>query len=118
MFTKKFGEDLLDVSVHTAPSVTIPADSNVNWYSNRGATGTVRFNLPPAKVGMSFSFMVEANQRLEVDPYGTETITLSGVAQGAGSYIYADAVGECMSIVCLNNGTWTDFVQRGTWTAG
>jgi len=118
MRTRNFGGDLMNVAVHTATTVPINPESNVNIFTNRGATAQVTFQLPPAEVGMGpLYFFVQAAQVLAIDPNGTETISLAGVAQSAGSYIGADAVGEMCAIVCVEKGKWVDIAQRGTWTA-
>jgi len=118
MRTRNFGGDLQNVAVHTATTVPINPESNVNIFSNRGAMAQVTFKLPPAEVGMGpIHFFVQAAQVLAIDPDGTETVSLAGVAQSAGSYIWADAVGEMCSLVCLEKGKWVDIAQRGTWGA-
>jgi hypothetical protein len=87
--------------------------------SNAGAAGAAVFALPPAVVGLDYTFVVEAAQELRIDPNGTETIALpsSGVQGAAGKYLTADAVGEKVHLVCLTAGTWDVEHYSGTWTA-
>lgn len=102
----------------TADYTVLAADSGA-CFSTVGAAGTVVFALPPATVGLQYDFYVGAVQELRIDPNGTETISLpsSGVAQAAGAYLTANAVGETVKIKCVVAGTWAVFGFTGTWTA-
>lgn len=88
-------------------------------FSNLGATATITISLPAAEVGMGFHFVVQAGQKIQIDPNGTETIALpsTGAQCAAGKHIWADAVGESVSIECKIAGTWDVNNYIGTWTA-
>jgi hypothetical protein len=112
------GKPLQKVAViATAGTYVLAPDSDVDVITNRGAAGQVIVQLPPAKVGMEFVFYVQATQFLAVDPNGTETVALTGAAQGAGSYVQNSVVGSVYHIRCLEDGKWSDMVTRGTWAA-
>lgn len=102
-----------------ADGATLTAAYNGGVISNAGASGAATFVLPAAKVGMEFTFIVEAAQELRIDPSGTETIALpsTGVQGAAGKYLTADAVAEKVKLVCLTEGTWDVEHYSGTWTA-
>ena len=87
--------------------------------SNAGASSDATFALPAAVVGMRVTGVVEAAQKLILDPNGTETCALpsSGVQGAAGKYLWADAVGENVELICLTTGTWDVYNFTGTWTA-
>lgn len=87
--------------------------------SNAGAAGAATFALPPAKKGMRVTAIVQAAQQLRLDPNGTETIALpsSGVQSAAGKYVWADAIGETATFVCIVDGKWDCVTYSGTWTA-
>ena len=112
----EIGKNLVRVADCTAPTVNISADSDVTVFTNRGASAAVTFNLPPAKVGMQYTFVGMAAQNIVIDPNGTETISLAGTAQGPGVNITGTGAQNLVcSIVCLVDGAWKDVVQRGTW---
>lgn len=112
------GKPLSKVAViSTAGTYILAPDSDIEVITNRGAAGQVIVQLPPAKVGMKFTFYVQATQFLAVDPNGTETVALTGAAQGAGSYVQNSVVGSVYDIVCVEDGKWVDLVTRGTWAA-
>lgn len=86
-------------------------------FTNTGAGGSVQFDLPAARVGMEFRFIVGATQQLQIDPDDTETIAISNTQQAAGKYVWADAVGETVLLRCITAGEWEDWQSLGTWTA-
>lgn len=106
------------VVVATADT-TLTAVQSGAIISNKAAAGTVVVTLPPALPGNNFTAIVEAAQALRLDPDGTETIALpsTGVQGAAGKYLWADAVGEQVRLVCITAGTWSVQHYAGTWTA-
>lgn len=86
-------------------------------FTNAGASGSVQFDLPAARVGMEFRFIVVAAQQLQIDPNGTETIAIGNSQQAAGKYVWADAAGETVLLRCIKAGEWEDWQSLGTWTA-
>ena len=112
------GRGLVDVEHHTADD-TLTVTENGTCHTNKGASGAITFALPAAVVGLRYRFYVGAAQELRIDPNGTETISLpsSGVAQAAGAYLTANAIGETVDILCCETGTWAVFGYTGTWTA-
>lgn len=114
----KYGKKLINVVHLTQSSVSISPDSEVDLFTNLGATGTVNVTLPPAKKGMTFQFSVLAAQRFEIDPNGSEVISLVGADQTAGVYIYNATVGGYLNLVCHQDGKWKDVSRTGTWITG
>lgn len=112
------GRGVQDVEAHTADD-TLTTAENGTAHTNTGAAGTVVLTLPPATVGLRFTFGVGAAQALRINPDGNETISLpsSGVPGAAGKYLGADAVGETVDLVCLVAGNWAVMGYTGTWTA-
>jgi hypothetical protein len=101
-----------------ADGATLTAGDSGAIISNLGASGAAAFVLPPATLGLEFTFVVEVAQELRIDPDGTETVALpaTGVQQAAGKYITADAIGERIHLVCITAGTWDALYSAGTWT--
>lgn len=106
------------VEAHTAGDTLTTAESG-SVHTNTGASGAVTLVLPAAVVGLEFFFAVGAAQQLRIDPNGTETVGLpsTGAQQAAGAYIWADAIGESVHLLCAVAGTWTVMGYTGTWTA-
>lgn len=108
-------------TVVSAVNATVPValGGTGTIVSNAGATAARVFSLPPAKKGMRVTALVQAAFALRLDPNGTETIALpsTGVQGAAGKYLEADAVGERVVLIVLENGKWQVESFNGTWTA-
>lgn len=106
------------VLVKTADYTATVKDSG-RIFDTTGASGAVTITLPAAVPGLEYRFRVGAAQALNIDPDGTETISLpsTGVAGAAGKQLIADAAGETVHLVCVKAGTWSVFGYTGTWTA-
>lgn len=111
------GRGIRSVSAKTA-NYTVTTNDVGATFTNEGAAGAITFALPAATVGLWYRFVVKAAQELRIDPNGTETVSLpTGVQQGAGKYIGADAIGERISVECVKAGVWETCEAVGTWTA-
>ena len=112
------GYSPVTVEHHTAGD-TLTVAENGTLHTNKGAAGTIAIALPSATVGLHYYFYVGAAQALEIDPSGTQTISLpsSGVAGAAGKKLIADAIGETVHLMCCETGTWAVMGYTGTWTA-
>lgn len=113
------GAGFFPVEAKTADYTIVAGQDQEKWFNTVGAAGAVKFSLPAATVGQRYKFLVGAAQELQIDPNGTETISLpsSGVQQAAGAYIVADAAGEHCAIECVIAGKWQVTDYSGTWTA-
>ncbi len=102
------------IEAHVADDTLLAAESG-SVHTNLDATATLTLTLPtdPAQ-GIEFTFAVQANQELRIDP-GTATIHDSA-GQVAGSYITASAIGASLTIVADANGDWAVAAKAGTWT--
>lgn len=111
------GKGPRNVQAKTA-AYTVSVNDCGDILTNEAATAARLFSLPAATVGLWYDFVVKAAFELQIDPNGTETISLpTGVQQAAGKYIGADAVGEFIRIACVKAGEWTTLGSIGTWTA-
>lgn len=83
----------------------------------RNSGGAVEFDLPAAVPGLEFNFVVGHASNLTIDPNGTETLTgTNGVAGTGGQTLVADAVGEKVTLRCVEAGKWIVTASTGTWT--
>ena len=102
------------IEAHTADDTLTEAESG-SVHTNLGATGTVALTLPAsASAGTKFTFCVQAAQQLRVDP-GTATIR-DNSGQTADKYKWADAIGECITLIADSNGDWITVSRYGIWS--
>ncbi|HIJ67791.1 MAG TPA: hypothetical protein HPP87_09580 [Planctomycetes bacterium] len=102
------------IEAHTSND-TLAESESPSVHTNRGATGTITLTLPTsAAAGTTFTFAVQAAQQLRVDP-GTATIR-DNSGQTPDKYKWADAVGECLTLVADSNGDWVTIAKNGTWS--
>ena len=102
------------VEAHTSDDTLTGAESG-SVHTNQGATATVTLTLPAsAEAGTVFTFAVQAAQQLRVDP-GTAAIRDTS-GESADKYKWADAIGECITLVADANGDWAVVAKSGTWT--
>jgi hypothetical protein len=102
------------IEAHTSGDTLTEAESG-SVHTNLGATGTITLTLPAsATAGTVFTFAVQAAQQLRVDP-GAATIR-DNCGQTADKYKWADAIGECLTLVADANGDWVTIAKNGTWS--
>jgi len=102
------------IEAHTSDDTLTSAESG-SVHTNLEATGAVTLTLPSsAPAGTTFAFAVQAAQQLRIEP-GSKTIRDDSGAV-AGKYKWADAVGECITLVADENGDWVTIARNGTWT--
>lgn len=114
------GRAPIAVEHHTADATLTAAECGT-LHTNKGAGGAISLTLPAASaanLGLRYRFYVGAAQQLKVEPNGTDVISLpsSGVAEAAGDYIVADAIGETVEVVAVDTGVWAVYGFTGTWT--
>ena len=76
---------------------------NGKLFSNKGASGTIEFDLPDAEISMKVGFIRMATQIVRVDPVASDIIRGSG---GVGKYLELDADGEIVWLECLQINIW------------
>ncbi len=104
----------VSIEAHMGDEALTEAESG-SVHTNGGATGTVTLTLPAnAAAGTQFVFSVQAAQQLRIDPGAAAIRDNSG--QSAGKYKWADAVGECITLVADESGDWLTVGKYGVWT--
>ena len=102
------------IEAHTADDTLTEGESG-STHTNRGATGVVTLTLPAsASAGTEFTFCVQDYQQMRVDP-GTAAIR-DNSGQTADKYKWADAIGECITLIADSNGNWVVASKYGIWS--
>lgn len=84
-------------------------------FTNTGAGARVDFNLPSAQADTKFTFMVRNVNGIRVVAAGGDTIEVGGVASAAGGRIDAAAIGDVITIRCINATEWITESAQGIW---
>ncbi|MBE0537438.1 MAG: hypothetical protein IH624_17380 [Phycisphaerae bacterium] len=104
----------VSITAHTTDAALAAAPSQ-SVHTNAGATAAVTLTLPPnAAAGTQLTFAVQAVRQLRVHPGAAAIRDNSG--QTAGKCKWADAVGECLTLVADANGDWVTTAKYGVWT--
>jgi hypothetical protein len=94
---------------------TLDSCESGSVHTNLGATGAVTLTLPASSsAGVTFTFAVQANYELRVDPGSVAIRDLSGVT--ADKYKSSSSIGSSICVVCDSNGDWVVISKTGTWT--
>ena len=96
-------------------SQTVASSSIGRIFTNNGATASITLTLPSAAavIGKEIVFVVEATQSLVLEPAATDHIL--GTSD-AGDYIWADSIGETITLVATRASYWAKKSSVGTWT--
>jgi len=87
--------------------------------TNAGASAAAAWVLPEAAAGLEYTFIVMSDQKeLRVTPAAGDVIYINGVAGSAAEYWYADAVGESVHLIAVDNANWVAVSHIGTWAQG
>jgi hypothetical protein len=93
---------------------TLAVSESGSIHTNYGAGMPVTLTLPAdTPQGTYFTFAVQAAYQLRIEP-GLAAIR-DDCGQIAGKYKYADAIGECITLVADENGDWVTIAKYGSW---
>ncbi len=84
--------------------------------TNAGAGGAAAWVLPAAAPGLEFTFVVMAAQELRVTPAAGDAINIAGSQGDAAEYWTANAVGESLTLIAVDDTNWVAKCYTGTWT--
>lgn len=110
----------LGPEVAKAASYTIGATETGTTFSNRGATGSITFTLPTAKVGMIFRFIKAAAQSIVIAAAAADKIN-GGTAGKKYQNVTAgdNGLGTCTLCAVRDSATvisWYVLGEKGTWS--
>jgi len=103
------------VEEQTGNDTLTDAESNT-VYTNEGAGGDITLTLPTAVAGIQYTFIVQENNKLEVEAASGDTIRIATEESAAAGTIDSDLVGSTVTLVCINATEWVAVAMLGTWT--
>jgi hypothetical protein len=94
----------------------VSAAASGTVFTNAAAGGAQTFTLPTAAAGLTYTFIVMAEQELRIDPGADDVININGTAASAAEYWTANAIGESITLVAVDSVNWIATAYTGTWT--
>jgi len=102
----------LTVENHTSNDTLLESESG-SVHTNYGAGGTITLTLPVnPESGTYFIIACQAQYRLRIDPNGA---SFNYQYYPISTPLWADAAGECITIVSNRYGDWLVTAENGTW---
>jgi len=90
---------------------SVKASEAGSYFTNTGATKAITFALPPAVVGLEYTFVRTADANtITVDPNGSELF----YGNAAGHYTKLNSAGATLTIRCIEAGKWMIKESYGT----
>jgi hypothetical protein len=107
-------------SITVTPKATTPITVNTSTdvgsaFTNEGASAQIVFNLPAAAAGLTYTFIVQDVDGIQVVGNGTNTIRLSSAVSSAGGTATSIAIGSVLTLVAINASEWVATSITGTW---
>lgn len=94
---------------------TLTALESGNVITNTGAGNAYAYTLPTAVAGLEFYFVVGAVQDLRVTPASGDKINHAGTLADAAEYYFANAIGESLHVIAIDDTQWVVISETGTW---
>ena len=108
---QRFGETRV-IADKTATYTVLRSESG-KFFTNEGAAGTIKFNLPQDSIkGEWFEFLAAANQDVTVDPgaagalYGDVDGSSGWTRQADNTHAVLDVQGDCIRVLAKGDGDW------------
>ncbi len=114
--TAALGGFLKTVTNDAEPHAILVTESGT-VLTNLGSDGADAWTLPTAATGLEYIFVVMAAQDMQISPASGDVINKSGTVNVANPDNYsANAVGEMLHIIAVDNTNWIVVAEEGTWT--
>ena len=97
---------------------TVTSADSGKVITNAGATVFKTMTLPEAStvIGKPFTFAVAVAYSINVDVNAADQIVAT--TNAAGDMVWADAIGETITLVAIDNTNFVELSKVGTWTDG
>lgn len=101
-----------------APAILDPSAGPVeatsgSTFTNTGEIASLQYDLPPATIGLQFTFAVVEAQDLVVAADGTDVLQVMEVASGLS--MTSNTPGSVVTLTCIEAGTWMATSVVGPW---
>ena len=95
---------------------TLLATDTAQTFINTGAAGLVNFTLPLASSGLTYTFIVEANQTLKITATNNGTIQVGNNESFVNGNVETDIVGSVIKLLGISDTEWIATSAVNVWT--
>lgn len=108
---------ILDVGYYSTTNQTLTsAQSGQILVTTNTLTNNTNIYLPTATVGLNFTFIAGTTKYIVLTPQSTDTIVFASKTSGQTlSNAGSSAIGDSITIVCVQNTQWQIAAKSGTW---
>ncbi len=100
-------------------NVTLTANQSGQTFVQNNTTYTnVKFFLPTAVPGMTYTFIADTTNYIQITPQSTDTINYSTLGAGNGLKNTSAAIGDHIQVFCAVANKWSVYDIGGTWAIG
>jgi len=97
-----------------SPYSILTTDSS-KVFTNEGASALVYLNLPPAVIGLTYTFAVQDVDGIRIAADTGDTIRIAGSVSAGAGYAESTTIGSCLTLKAINATEWLAFSSVGTW---
>lgn len=103
------------VASWTTTPVTITAAESNKVYTNEGATAKIVYNLPTAVAGLTYTFIVQDTDWMDITAAAWDTIRRNTNVTAAWGTVTSTAIGSVLTLVAINATEWIATSEIWTW---
>ena len=112
--TAALGGFLQTITNDGEPHAVTAAESGT-VLTNAGSDGADAWTLPTAVAGYEYTFVVMAVQSMKITPASGDSILGDGVDVAPTHNYAANAIGETLHLIAVDNTNWIIISETGTW---
>ena len=98
----------------TTPITVVKLDSGT-VFTNEGASAKIVYNLPTAAAGLTYTFVVQDADGIQVVAASGDTIRIAASVSAAAGNIDSTTIGSTVVLVAINATEWIAITSLGTW---
>ena len=99
----------------SATPLNLTAANSQTTYTNEGAAAQIVVNLPAAAAGLTFEFIVQDADGIQVDAQAGDTIRLGASVSSSGGTATSTTIGSTLRLIAINATEWIATSIVGTW---
>lgn len=103
------------VAAKSATPYSVLASESGRTFTNEGAAAQIVFNLPPAAVGLAYTFIVQDADGIQVVANTGDTVRIAASVSAAAGSATSTTIGSTVTFVAINATEWISVATNGVW---